>query len=178
MIGSKSVGFRVLLNWRYLFLMGCCESDPYVTFLMSELTKVPWSWMTLRLRLLLKSNNQPNDLCVTTLLMFLFNYVTVHVLCCSTSGCSIDQGGIGCYVSTEDQFLHQQSHLTPMKSSFCPPSDLVRWPQLHTRIPAASSAEALQLRWPSSPRPSTTWGPPRWKGTLWTSTCFGDGWSW
>lgn len=56
--------------------------------------------------------------------MFLFNYVTVHVLCCSTSSSSIDRGSNGYYVSAEDQFLHQQSHLTPMKGSFLPPTVL------------------------------------------------------
>lgn len=48
----------------------------------------------------------------------------------------------------------------------------------HAETLTASSVEAEVPRWRSSPRRSTTWGPPRWRETRWISTCSGDAWCW
>lgn len=64
----------------------------------------------------------------------------------------------------------------------CSVPESVMWPsgwmQPHVEVLSAFSVEKQELRWRSLPRPSTTWGPPRWRETRWISTCSGDVWSW
>lgn len=83
-------------------------------------------------------------------------------------------------VSAGDQFTAVLFD-TCEKRTFCSSLRWVSCGQVrsHVEIPFnLQCSEASEPGWRSSPRLFTTWGPPRWRETWWTSTCLGVGWFW